>query len=117
MGFGLRQLGDIAARALSPASNDVTTAVRAVQEAHDLLRRLATRPDPVGIVRDDDGTVRVLANQPTYDTYLAMIVDELRNTADGEPRISRLLDAVVADLDSVALPVHRPAIRRRLPAS
>ncbi|MCZ7422029.1 MULTISPECIES: DUF2254 domain-containing protein [unclassified Micromonospora] len=117
VGFGLRQLGDIATRALSPASNDVTTAVRAVQEAHDLLRRLATRPDPVGIVRDDDGTVRVLANRPTYDTYLAMIVDELRNTADGEPRISRLLDAVVADLDSVALPAHRPAIRRRLPTS
>ncbi|MEV4715476.1 DUF2254 domain-containing protein [Micromonospora sp. NPDC049374] len=117
VGFGFRQLADIAARALSPASNDVTTAVRAVQEAHDLLRRLATRPDPVGVVRDDDGTVRVLAHHPTFDTYLAMIIDELRNTADGEPRINRLLDAVVADLDSVALPTHRPAIRRRLPTS
>ncbi|GIJ36417.1 DUF2254 domain-containing protein [Micromonospora sediminimaris] len=115
VGFGFRQLADIATRALSPASNDVTTAVRAVQEAHELLRRLATRPDPVGIVRDDDGTVRVLAKRPTYDIYLAMIIDELRNAAAGEPRINRLLDAVVADLDSVALPTHRPAIRRRLP--
>ncbi|WBB55589.1 DUF2254 domain-containing protein [Verrucosispora sp. WMMD573] len=117
VGFGLRQLADIATRALSPASNDVTTAVRAVQEAHDLLRRLATRPDPVGIVRDDDGTVRVLANRPAFDTYLAMIIDELRNTADGQPRIDRLLDTVVTDLDSVALATHRPAIRRRMPTS
>ncbi|WP_436971519.1 DUF2254 family protein [Micromonospora vinacea] len=46
LGFGFRQLADIAERALSPGINDVTTAVRAVQEAHDLLRRLATRPDP-----------------------------------------------------------------------
>ncbi|NLU80628.1 DUF2254 domain-containing protein [Micromonospora sp. HNM0581] len=115
VGFGLRQLADIAARALSPASNDVTTAVRAVQEAHDLLRRLATRPDPVVVVRDDDDTVRVVANRPTYDTHLAMIVDELRSTTDGQPRISRLLDEVVADLYSVALPAHRQAIRLRLP--
>ncbi|WP_442934689.1 DUF2254 family protein [Micromonospora sp. CPCC 205739] len=34
LGFGFRQLADIAERALSPAVNDVTTAVRAVQEAH-----------------------------------------------------------------------------------
>ena len=114
VGFGIRQLADIAARALSPASNDVTTAVRAVQEAHDLLRRLATRPDPARVLRDDDGTVRVQANHTTYDTYLAMIIDELHSTADRQPRITRLLDAVLADLDSVALPAHRPAIRRRL---
>ncbi|GIJ41442.1 DUF2254 domain-containing protein [Micromonospora andamanensis] len=115
VGFGLRQLADIATRALSPASSDVTTAVRAVQEAHDLLRRLATRPDPVGIVRDDDGTVRVLANRSTFAGHLAMTIDEIRNAAGGEPRINRLLDTIVTDLDSVALPIHRPAIRRRLP--
>lgn len=115
IGFGFRQLADIAERALSPASNDVTTAVRAVQEAHDLLRRLATRPDPAGVVRDDDGRVRVRMRHVAYDTYLAMIVDGLRATAGTQHRITRLLDAVLTDLDAVALPTHRPAIRRRLP--
>ncbi|MFV2103521.1 DUF2254 domain-containing protein [Micromonospora sp. LOL_024] len=113
VGFGIRQLADIATRALSPATNDVTTAVRAVQEAHELLRCLATRPDPARAVRDDDGTVRVRANHPTYDTYLAMIIDEVRSAADRQPRVSQLLDAVVADLGSVALQAHQPAIRRR----
>ncbi|MEU4471032.1 DUF2254 family protein [Micromonospora sp. NPDC023888] len=45
LGLGFRQLADIAERALSPSINDAT-AVRGAQEAHGLLRRLATRPDP-----------------------------------------------------------------------
>jgi len=37
--FGLRQLVDIATRALSPGTNDPTTAVQALDRIHDLLRR------------------------------------------------------------------------------
>ncbi|MER7459276.1 DUF2254 domain-containing protein [Micromonospora sp. NPDC126480] len=115
VGFGFRQLADIAERALSPAVNDVTTATRAVQEAHDLLRRLATRPERPWTVRDDDGTVRVRVNCLPFDAYLAMVVDDLRVTAGSQPRIARLLDALLEDLHAVALPVHRPALRRRMP--
>ncbi|WP_157745131.1 DUF2254 domain-containing protein [Micromonospora coxensis] len=115
LGFGFRQLADIAERALSPAVNDVTTAVRAVQEAHDLLRRLATRPDPTHVARDDDGTVRARMSNISYDTLLATIIDDIRLVAGQQPRVMRLLDAVVRDLASVALPVHRAAIERRLP--
>ena len=115
LGFGFRQLADIAERALSPAVNDVTTAVRAVQEAHDLLRRLATRPDPAHVVRDDDGTVRVQMNSFSYDTLLATIIDDIRSVSSQQPRVTRLLDTVVRDLASIALPVHRAAVERRLP--
>lgn len=116
VGFGFRQLADIAERALSPAMNDVTTATRAVQEAHDLLRRLATHPERPWTVRDDDGTVRVRVTCLPFDTCLAMIVDDLRATAGPQPRITRLLDALLEDLHAVALPAHRPALRRRMPA-
>ncbi|MGC4864849.1 DUF2254 domain-containing protein [Micromonospora sp. DT53] len=115
LGFGFRQLADIAERALSPGINDVTTAVRAVQEAHDLLRRLATRPDPTHIVRDDDGTVRAQMRSISYDTILAMIIDDVRLVSRQQPRVQRLLDSVVRDVAAVALPVHHAAIRRRLP--
>ncbi len=47
-GFGLRQLLDIALRALSPGVNDPTTAVQVIDQLHDLLRRLAARPLPAG---------------------------------------------------------------------
>ncbi|MEU8327904.1 DUF2254 family protein [Micromonospora sp. NPDC048839] len=98
-----------------PGINDVTTAVRAVQEAHDLLRRLATRPDPTHIVRDDDGTVRAQMRSISYDTILAMIIDDIRLVSREQPRVQRLLDSVVHDVASVALPVHHAAIGRRLP--
>ncbi|MGN9768342.1 DUF2254 domain-containing protein [Micromonospora sp. SD12] len=114
VGFGFRQLADIAERALSPAVNDVTTAVRAVQEAHDLLRRLATRPDPVHVVRDDDSTVRVRVDGVRYDLLLAMVVDDIRLVAGQQPRVARLLDAVLRDLATVALPAHRAAIVCRM---
>ncbi|MFV2098949.1 DUF2254 family protein [Micromonospora sp. LOL_014] len=70
VGFGLRQLADIAERALSPGINDATTAVRALQEAHDLLRRLADRPDRPRIVQDDDGTVRVHVRRQSFASHL-----------------------------------------------
>ncbi|MBM0275191.1 DUF2254 domain-containing protein [Micromonospora tarensis] len=117
LGFGFRQLADIAERALSPGVNDVTTAVRAVQEAHDLLRRLATRPDPTYAVRDDDGTVRARMSNISYDTVLAMIVDDIRLVSSDQPRVLRLLDSIVRDVASIALPVHRAAIDRRLPTA
>src|SRR5205085_1697932 len=49
IGFALRQLVDIAERALSPAINDPTTAVQALDRIADLVRRIAARPDPDGL--------------------------------------------------------------------
>lgn len=115
LGFGFRQLADIAERALSPGVNDVTTAVRAVQEAHDLLRRLATRPNPTHAVHDDDGTVRARMSGVSYDSLLAMIIDDIRLVSRQQPRVMRLLDSVIRDVASIALPVHQAAIGPRLP--
>ncbi|GIJ80178.1 Uncharacterized membrane protein [Micromonospora phaseoli] len=117
LGFGFRQLADIAERALSPGINDVTTAVRALQETHDLLRRLAIRPDPTHVVRDRDGTVRVRMNGIAYDTLLAMVIDDVRLLSGQQPRVARLLDEIVGDLATIALPAHLTAIVRRLPSS
>ncbi|MFC0005595.1 DUF2254 domain-containing protein [Micromonospora siamensis] len=114
VGFGFRQLADIAERALSPGINDTTTAVRAAQEMHDLLRRLAARPFHPWVVRDDDGAVRARAERQSFDHFLAIAVDELRRAGRDDPRITRLLDATLADLRTVALPEHLPDILRRL---
>ena len=46
LSFGIRRLVDIAERALSPGTNDPTTATQAIDELHDILRRLVSGPDP-----------------------------------------------------------------------
>ncbi|MDG4801437.1 DUF2254 domain-containing protein [Micromonospora sp. WMMD980] len=114
VGFGFRQLTDIAERALSPGINDTTTAVRGVQEMHDLLRRLAGRPRHRLLVDDPDGTPRVRARGQDFDGFLAVAVDDVRRSGRDQPRITRLLDDVLADLRSVALPDHLPDIVRRI---
>jgi uncharacterized membrane protein len=55
VGFGLRQLVDIADRALSPGVNDPTTTIQVIDQLHDLLRRLAVRSLPPLRRTDGDG--------------------------------------------------------------
>ncbi|WFE35153.1 DUF2254 domain-containing protein [Micromonospora sp. WMMD975] len=117
VGFGFRQLTDIAERALSPGINDTTTAVRSVQEMHDLLRRLAGRPGQRMLVDDPDGTPRVRARTQVFDGFLAVAIDDIRRAGQDQPRITRLLDAVLADLRTVARPEHLPDIVRRIRAT
>ena len=97
-----------------PGINDTTTAVRSVQgEMHDLLRRLAGRPGRRLLVDDPDGTPRVRARAQDFDGFLAVAVDDVRRAGRDQPRVTRLLDDVLADLRSVALPEHLPDIARR----
>lgn len=117
IGFGFRQLADIAERALSPGMNDVTTAVRALQEIHDLLRRLARRPHRPWVVRDGDGTIRARQARRSFDSILTVAVDDVRYAGRDQPRIINFLDAMLRDLDATAMPEHRPAIQRRLRAA
>ena len=112
--FGLRQLVDIAERALSPGINDPTTAVQALDELHDLLRRLATRPLRSGVHVDERGTVRLVLPPEQLEGFLALALDEVEEHGRGslqvEPRIDRLLE----DLRTAALPEHRPLVERRI---
>lgn len=68
VGFGLRQLIDIADRALSPGVNDPTTAIQVIDQLHDLLRRLAVRPLPPLRRTASDGRVTVLVPTPGLRT-------------------------------------------------
>ena len=56
--FAFRIIVDIAAKALSPAINDPTTAVLAIDQLHHLLRSLALRDLDTGRIRDETGRLR-----------------------------------------------------------
>ena len=67
--YGVRQLVDIAIRALSPAVNDPTTAVQTLDRLHGIMRSIANRPDPSGL-RGWVRLVRLIVPVPGMGTRL-----------------------------------------------
>jgi uncharacterized membrane protein len=114
VGFGLRQLVDIATRALSPGVNDPTTAVQVLDQLHDLLRRLATRPLPSreGVRRD--GRLVVVTPATGFADFLDLAVDEIHHWGGDDPRIRARLRGLLGDVYTAARPDHRPAIAHKL---
>jgi uncharacterized membrane protein len=112
--FGFRQLVDIADRALSPGINDPTTAVQALDEMHDLLRRLATRPLRSGLHVDDDGVVRLVLPPERLADYLALALDEVDHYGSDSHQVQDKIDRLLDDVCDAALPEHRSAVEERL---
>jgi uncharacterized membrane protein len=113
-GFGLRQLVDIAERALSPGINDPTTAVQVIDQLHDLLRLLAARPLPERQTLGEDGRLAVHVPQPTFEDHLHLAVDEIAHWGADSPRVQRRLRAMLVDVQEAALPENRDAVARVL---
>ncbi len=67
--YAVRMLVDIAIKALSPAVNDPTTAVQALDQIEDLLRRLGRRKLDAGRVIDSSGRIRLILQMPTWDDF------------------------------------------------
>ncbi|MBT2364427.1 DUF2254 domain-containing protein [Streptomyces sp. ISL-10] len=98
LGFGLRQLSDIALRALSPAVNDPTTAVQCVDRIVQFLAAAAGRPLGAVHYRDRDGVVRLVQDVPGWGDLVNLGFAEIRGCAVGSPQVSRRLIAGLEDL-------------------
>jgi uncharacterized membrane protein len=81
-GFGIRQIVDVALKALSPGVNDTTTAVMCVDYLGAILARLAVRGIPTPY-RLDEGELRVIARGPSFESLLAEAFDQIRQNAEG----------------------------------
>jgi uncharacterized membrane protein len=113
--YPLRLLVDIAIKALSPAINDPTTAVQAIDQIEDLLRRLGKSNLDVGYALDANGQLRVLFPVPTWDDYLALAFDEIRQFGSGSVQVMRRLrSALLGVADSVTAPERIQAVHRYL---
>ena len=106
--YAIRLLVDIAIKALSPAINDPTTAVQALDQIGDLLLRLGSRRLEVGSFRDDSGRVRLVIPFPSWDDFLHLGFEEILACGAKSVQVMRRMNALVADLLTV-LPVERRA--------
>ena len=109
--YALRLLVDIAIKALSPAVNDPTTAVQALDEIEDLLRRIGTHYLEVGQVADERGVVRVIFPVPTWEDFLSLAFDETRFYGATSLQVVRRLRAALNDLARTLPAERQPAIR------
>jgi uncharacterized membrane protein len=112
--FALRILVDVAIKALSPAVNDPTSAVMALDQLHDLLRFVATRRLDVGEHRDAAGSVRLSVGLPSWEDYVSLAVDEIRQYGASSVQVARRLKAMLGDLIDVAPEERRRALHEEL---
>jgi uncharacterized membrane protein len=91
--FGIRQIVDIALKALSPGINDSTTAVLCVDYLSAILVRLAARRiDGLPAARDGG---RVITRGPAFECMLDEAFDQIRQNAGGNTAVLvRLADGL-----------------------
>jgi uncharacterized membrane protein len=106
--FGFRQLVDVAIRALSPAVNDPTTGVQAIDRLSDLLAITGNRLDPTGLRVDSTGTVRVKRKLRDFDGLLVLSLTEVIRYGADAPQVVRRLHGMLDELEST-LPAQRQA--------
>ncbi len=106
--FAFRILVDIALKGLSPAINDPTTAVLAIDQIHRLLRMAGKRRLHSDEVVDASGRVRLVQRTPDWDDFVLVACAEIRACGANSLQIARRLRAMIDNLLAL-LPAYRHA--------
>jgi uncharacterized membrane protein len=96
--FGIRQLADIALRAMSPGINDPTTAVNCIDYLQAIFEHLARRTLPSAIHRLHHGSSILVMRYRTFYEYLQVFAEIGRVTTQN----ARVADALLAAIESIA---------------
>jgi uncharacterized membrane protein len=105
--FALRAIVDIALRALSPAVNDPTTAVQALDGIEALLIEFAARHLERGRISGEDGALRLVYPNMVWEDMLDLSLTEIRHYGADTPQIARRLRALLLGLAEHAPPARR----------
>ena len=112
--FAFRIIVDIAAKALSPAINDPTTAVLALDQIHNLLREVGLRRLDTGSVHDTTGQLRLVYRTPDWEDFVGLAVTEIRQFGANSTQVARRMRAMLEDLISSLPPRRAPVLRQEL---
>ncbi len=112
--FAFRIVVDIAEKALSPAINDPTTGVIAIDQIQCLLQEVVERDLSSGTVCDDNGRVRVVYRTPNWEDFVSLAASEIRHYGGGSVQIVRRLRRMLTSLIAVAPPPRRPCLLEQL---
>ena len=112
--FAFRIIVDIAAKALSPAINDPTTGVLALDQIHRLLRAVASRNLETGRVHDGAGKLRLKYRTPDWDDFVLLAITEIRQFGRESIQIVRRMRALLQNLIDTVPPQRAVLLRAEL---
>ncbi|MGR2752651.1 DUF2254 domain-containing protein [Agromyces arachidis] len=98
IGYGVRQMADIATKALSPGVNDPTTAVHALGHLAALLADLAELPPEPATVVDEAGRDRLVLQRTDFAALVETALQQIRRYGAGDPDVAERLYGVVEDV-------------------
>lgn len=113
--YSVRQLVEIAVRALSPGINDPFTAINCIDWLGVATAQLARRGMPARCYRDDDGQVRLIANAPTFPGVVDAAFQQIRQAGAGHVAVAiRLLETFTAVAGHVQTPPDAETLRLQI---
>ncbi|HSM01662.1 MAG TPA: DUF2254 domain-containing protein [Acidimicrobiia bacterium] len=114
--FGIRQLADVALRALSPGINDPTTANEVILNLMAILREVLARDLPPRVIHTESGGKLFLPQSWTRGDWVRHAFAEIRIASASQPAVARtLIEALGAlrdHLESEELPDRVEPLRR-----
>jgi len=107
--FGIREMVDVALKALSPGMNDTTTAVICIDHLTAIMVALARRtiPSPYRYV---EGDLKVIAHGPDFQRMLGEAYDQIRRSAVGNVTVLVRLAAAIDTIAGLTLAADRLAV-------
>lgn len=112
--FAFRIMVDIANKALSPAINDPTTAVLALDQIHHLLMYIGLRRLDAGQALDAQGRLRLCFGTPNWIDYVSLAITEIRQFGAGSMQVARRLQAMLEHLLHVLPEARKAALQQEL---
>ena len=107
--FAFRIVADVALKALSPAINDPTTGVLALDQLNRLLRVVGRRRLRGETIADQTGAPRVICRTPNWEDFVYVSCTEIRACGASNVQIARRLRAM---LDNLVATLPRAPPRR-----
>ena len=104
--FAFRIIIDIALKALSPAINDPTTAVLAIDQLHRMLRKVGNRNLRTDEILDKSRQLRVICRTPNWEDFVHLVFSEIRRCGSNNLQIVRRLRSMIENLTQT-LPAYR----------
>lgn len=107
--FGIRQMADVAMKALSPGVNDTTNAIMALDRISVIMTELSARCFPHRR-RMLHGKLRLVVARPSFEDLLGLSFDQLRQWGSANPAVLVRLLEVLGDLMKVSASNRRKAV-------